>query len=69
MYALARKAPKIRLENDMVELIPSQEAVMQILKRFAKVTLFTRTRSTRHITFKCRSRFATTTPRAYWQWR
>ena len=33
MYALARKAPQPRLENDMVELIPSQEAVMQILKK------------------------------------
>src|ERR1044072_3859016 len=33
MYALARKAPTTRLENDMVELIPSQDSVMQILKR------------------------------------
>ena len=29
----ARKHQKHKLENDMVELIPSQEAVMQILKR------------------------------------
>lgn len=32
MYAL-RATTKHKLENDMVELIPSQEAVMQILKR------------------------------------
>ena len=32
MYALARNT-KHKLENDMVELIPSQETVMQILKR------------------------------------
>jgi orotate phosphoribosyltransferase len=33
MYALARKLPNQKPENDMVELIPSQEAVMQILQK------------------------------------
>jgi orotate phosphoribosyltransferase len=33
MYALARKLPNAKSENDMVELIPSQETVMQILQR------------------------------------
>jgi orotate phosphoribosyltransferase len=33
MYALARKLPNTKPENVMVELIPSQDAVMQILQK------------------------------------
>ena len=35
MYALARKLPNTKPENVMVQLIPSQDAVMQILQKTA----------------------------------
>ena len=53
----------------MIELIPSPDSIMQILKKralFARAISFIQTASTRRIIFKCRWRFVTTTRREFW---
>jgi hypothetical protein len=56
----------------MVELIPSQDAVMQILKRtgaFREGHFVYPTESTRRTTFRCHSPFVITTRRVSLRWR